>query len=134
MADAVAACRAYLLTLNNAAVGTRIYGIGLPEAEVPNQPRGAVILRPFPATGAGDSSFANLQTTGVDIVCYGKNERESGSIEKAMADHLKSMSRYLFGDVLLHVANRAGSPSFFRDPSYDFPVTFSAWTLQASFM
>lgn len=127
--DFIEALRSYLLADADvvAATSSRVYGAELPQAEVINQPRGAIVLR---AQGGGNlfgRSYIEINDPRVDILCYGSTPYQAGVVHNAMHPVLKQMRRNVQGSCLLHWAHPTTSPLSLRDPDAEWPMVLSVW-------
>ncbi len=108
-----------------AQVSSRIFGVTLPETEVPNMPRKAIVLQE-----AGGPSYAdNLRrdTVRIDGICYGATELEAKEVRGALFDAMRALDRSVQAGTLLHSAVRSAGPVDLRFPTTEWPAQIESW-------
>lgn len=130
MVDWFGAVRTFLAadSATNTITGGRIYGGSLPDDELGNQPRAALILR-----RAGGGVMGNGQQTGdkrLDIHAYGADEKQASDVFDAAYEALKyRLRRQLIGNVLIHYANVSSDGADGHDPQTGWPITIGSFNL-----
>ena len=109
MQDVITALITYLGTQSGVTdlVGTRIYGGELPEDDVAEMPRKAVILRS--AGGIEEFRTARIQDQRIDVFSYGDGYIEAGQVDRAVADALIAIRRNEVESTILHSAGYGGA-------------------------
>jgi hypothetical protein len=119
--DFMSALRVYLLGCRDVTdlCGTSIYVLSLPAEEIKLGPHQCVVL-----LSSGGEIHSRRATTEarVDIVCYGETDFEAAAMERPVAEALKSLSRVVCANVLLHNATVAAGPFQARDPETFWPA------------
>lgn len=111
-----------------ALVGTRVYNMELPRADVEEMPRKAVIVRN--EGGAIDSGTGPIARPTISFESTGEKFYQAGQVDEAVFAALKSMSRDTAGERLLHSA-LPGSPTPGRATITGWPVVIRTATVIA---
>lgn len=131
IADSVKAVKDILAADSSviALVGTRVFGIELPQSEANNMPRKCIVIKPSGGAGfgVGDRDFVKHSADRVDIFYYGETPFEANKLRRTAYDVLKQVSRTVVNQVLVHWLNRAGGPIPLRDPDTTWPLTFESF-------
>lgn len=104
-------------------VDGRIYGGSLPANRAEWMPQKAVVVQ---AAGSGtngdtDDTLAR-EVIRVDVVAWGKTERDAFLVSEAAHHAAKYARRGVRGNVLVHSFIRQAGPIQFRDPDTDWPA------------
>lgn len=121
----------------SALVGTRVYGIEVPESELKNwatQARHTVVVLPDgqPSFGPGVDDNLQLQTNFFDFRSYGATMFEAMTLQLAVREALKNLDRSIQSQTLIHSAKPLGGPSPLRDADRDWPFMLESFTVLAS--
>lgn len=121
----------------SAIVGTRVFGIEVPESEIVNwktQARESVVLMPEGqiGNGPGIDDDLQLQTMIIEARCYGPTMFEAAQLRLAVREAFKSLSRQVFVQTLIHSAKPSGGPTPLRDADRDWPFMLESFTILAS--
>lgn len=112
-------------------VGTRVFGVELPQVEAKNMPRKAIVIQPsgggtFPV---GSNDFVEHSTLRFDAFCYGETSFEAERVRREVYDVLKQLKRTVINTVLIHWINPAGGLISLRDPDTDWSVMFQSFQI-----
>lgn len=132
--DHIGALREFLLAEDRVAElsGSRIFGGGLPDDEIEQMPRAAVLLAPA-GGGALGRGYLNFNDPRVDVDCYGVDARTAWVLHLAVHAALKHLRRGPTSrGVLLHWARVSVDGVSTRHPRTDWPLTASSWQLGIS--
>lgn len=110
----------------DALAGGRVFGVELPEAEVADQPRGAVVVAAVPGGGQspGDADYVAVTVSRLDVRCYGLTPALAARLSLGVHEHLKAITHGLTVDgrfLVSHVRHVAGPVSYRATPG-DVPV------------
>ena len=113
-----------------ALVGTRVFGLELPEAEAASMPRKGVILRP---TGGVSpfGGFVEVTAERIDAVSWGETPYQASRLSLAVLVALKRARRQVVtvdgAGVLIHSAEEAGGRLSIRDAETNWPAVSQAF-------
>ena len=110
-------------------VGTKVFGLELPNSEAQSMPQNAVVVQP--AGGVGLYNNLPLADPRVAIRSYGSTPAQALLVHNAVYDALKAIESDLKLTVWIHAAMQAGGPMFLREPNVDWPLVLSSWTVIA---
>lgn len=135
----VGALISYLLAQSEVAalVGTRVFGMELPDVEATSMPRKCVLINSAGAAvfGMAARSEIPLDSRTKDVRCYGETPYEASRVYNAVNLALKRLRRRLvtppggLGAVLLYSATKIGGPAALREPETEWPVLFSSYNV-----
>jgi len=110
-------------------VGTRVFGLELPQAEAANMPRKAIVIQPSGGAGfgVGERDYIEHSAPRIDVFSYGETPFEAGRVRREVYDVLKQLKRTVINSTLVHWANPAGGPLPLRDPDTDWPLQFESF-------
>lgn len=114
-----------------ALVGTRVFGVELPQAEAASMPRKAIVVQPSGGGvfSVGSRDLIEHSDMRVDIFCYGETVFEAEKVRREVYDTLKTLGRTIINTVLVHWINPAGGLLSLRDPDTQWPVQFQSWQM-----
>lgn len=109
-------------------VGTRVFGVELPQAEAASMPRKAIVVKPsgggtFPV---GSRDYVEHSAMRIDVFSYGETPFEAGRVRREVYDVLKQLRRTVINSTLVHWVNSAGGLIHLRDVDTDWPVVFES--------
>ena len=108
MQDVIGALITYLKTVSDITdlTSTRIYGGGLPEADVASMPRQCLVL----SSAGGPEEFRThrIQRQRVDFFSYGSGYLEAGNVDGVLAEALIAIKRTESENTILHSAGYGG--------------------------
>ena len=115
MVDYIKAVIEYLKTDTDvtALVDTRIYGGELPQDEIGEQPRKAVVI--VASGGAEDNSYLPIIRPNIEVYCYGETYFEAGKVDRAVFDAMKSIDREVAGGAIIFSATCTAGGIQLRD-------------------
>ena len=110
-----------------ALVGTRVFGIELPDSEAASMPRKAVVLTPSGGATLTGGSYVEHTGQRFDVFSYGETPFESERVRRAVFDALKALQREVKSGVLIHWCEPAGGFANLRDTETDWPINFQSF-------
>lgn len=128
-ADLQAGLVAYLSAQSGVAflVGDRVFGGELPSEEAAFMPRRALVIRLSGGVSLTGESTLDHDTQRFDVFSYGKTPLQAGTV-MSQADHaLRSLTRGVWADCLIHRVNSAGGASQGREPVTEWPRHFRSY-------
>ena len=130
--DHVTAVQEYLKADSDitALVGTRVFGIELPESETDNMPRKAIVIKQ--SGGDGSRGYLEHSANRMDVFCYGETPYEARKVRREVYDVLKQLDRTVINSTLVHWVNPSGGPLDLRDPDTQWPVVFESFQVFAA--
>lgn len=128
-ADIIEALRQLFLDREDvtAVVAQRIYGGELPQDEVKEQPRPALLIQPSGGTSLTGGSFIGADAQRIDLFAFGATLPEAARIAAIASRTLGRVNRQSYAGVLIHWANSAGGYSNSRDPDGGWPRAFRSF-------
>ena len=113
-----------------ALVGTRVFGIELPETETDNMPRKAIVVKQ--SGGDGSRGYLEHSTPRMDVFCYGETPYQARTVRREVYDVLKQLIRTVTDSTLIHSISPEGGPLDLRDPDTQWPVVFESYQVFAA--
>lgn len=113
-----------------ALVGTRVFGIELPEAEADFMPRKAIVVKQ--SGGAGSGGWLEHSTPRMDVFCYGETPHQARTVRREVYDVLKQLIRTVIDSTLINSISPSGLPLDLRDPDTQWPVVFESYQVFAA--
>ncbi|MBZ0164568.1 MAG: DUF3168 domain-containing protein [Notoacmeibacter sp.] len=111
-------------------VGTRVFGIELPEEEAASMPRKGVVIRPSGGIGLA-GGYGEITGERIDAISWGETPYEAGRISRAVFAALKRARRQIVDvdgeNVLIHSAEEAGGRLALRDAETNWPAVTQAF-------
>lgn len=111
-------------------VGTDVYGMELPRAEVNNMAQKLIVV----SSVGGDPVYHHMKLTWniVEVRCYGETYYEAWRLHNAAHAFFKGLNRVTYDTLLLHTAIPVNGPITLQDPKFEWPVVLSTWRLLAA--
>jgi len=113
-------------------VGSRLYGVRLPDDEAAGQPRKALVIAygggATPSYASGSAPFNAFR---VDLRCYGETHYEADRVLRTAGDVMRRLGRGVHSDAVLHWAQPAGGPQPLFDAQTDWPVMVRSYQVFA---
>ncbi len=111
----------------SALVGTRVFGLELPNSEAGsgNMPRQNVVLRLAGGTPLDASVKTSKQL--IDALCYGETPIEAETLRRAVHDALKPLNNKSINNTLINVAIPVSNPIFYREQDTDWAVSMQTF-------
>ena len=104
-------------------VGDRIFGGSLPANRAEWMPQACIVVQPAGSGTQGDvDDTLAREVIRVDVVAWGKTEREAFVASEAAHHAAKYARRGVRGNVLVHSFIRQAGPIQFRDQDTDWPA------------
>lgn len=131
MVDLAKALRSYLLDDGDVheLVDGRVYVGELPDTEIPEMPRSAVLIAldgGVEAPGPGST----IRVRG-HVVCFSDSYANAAEVDRAVYQAFKDLDRVTVEGVLIHGAALAGGASATRTPNEGWPAQTRAVTVTA---
>lgn len=114
----------------SALVGTRVFGIELPEAETANMPRKCIVVKQ--SGGLGNRSYIRHSNPRIDVFCYGETPYEARKLRREVYEALQQLVRVVVNSTLIHWVNPSGGPLDLRDPDTQWSVCFESFDMFAA--
>ena len=112
-----------------ALVGTRVFGIELPELETNFMPRKAIVIKQ--SGGDGSGGYLEHSSPRIDIFCYGETPHQARTVRREVFDVLKQLIRTVTDSTLINSISPEGGPLDLRDPDTQWPVVFESYQVFA---
>lgn len=130
--DHVTAVAEYLKADLNivALVGTRVFGIELPESETDFMPRKTIVIKQ--SGGADSGGWLEHSTPRMDIFCYGETPYQARTVRREVYNVLKQLIRTVIDSTLINSISPSGLPLDLRDPDTQWPVVFESYQVFAA--
>lgn len=129
IADPIAALLALLA--DDAAVAglvdTRVFGGEVPGDEAKHMPRKALVVAPSGGSSLTGGSYAEHDTSRVDLFGYGATQQEANQVLAAAALVMRRIRRTVSANVLIHWAQPAGGSTGGRDAALAWPRAFQSF-------
>ena len=115
-------------------VGTRVFGIELPQAEAASMPRKAIVVKPSGGAGfgVGERDYIEHSAPRMDVFSYGETPFEAAKVRREVYDVLKQLNRTVINTTLIHWVNPAGGLIHLRDADTDWPFVFESFQVFAA--
>ena len=133
MTDALVAIIAFLKADADVTtqVGTRIYGVRVPQKKVAAMPTKTIVVRRVTGGGGeGARSYVPLAAHTMDFRCYGRSEQETTDVYLALHDALFNMRPNVQGTTKLIDATDPNGPTDFVDPDTDWLFLLESWDIR----
>ena len=128
MADPVGALRAILLAEADIGVlGVDVFGGELPGDEAAEMPRAAIVLRASGGVSLTGGSYAEHDTTRIDLFAYGATPGAAADLCAIAALALRRVERRVSAGTLVHWIRPAGGYSSGREPVTEWPRAFQSF-------
>ncbi len=113
-----------------ALVGTRVFGIELPELESNFMPRKAIVIKQ--SGGLGSGGYLEHSSSRMDVFCYGETPYQARTVRREVYNVLKQLIRTVVDSTLIHSISPEGGPLDLRDPDTQWPVVFESYQVYAA--
>ena len=127
--DGLAALITYLKAQSaiSSALGTRVFGLELPESETDDMPRKAIVCNI--AGGVGSASYLDMYKLRVDFYCYGETPYEASEVWRTLKPILRDMERNVTSSTCLTSAEHSGGATFTRESVTEWSVVVDTWLI-----
>lgn len=110
-----------------AVVGTRVFGGHLPDSETSSMPRACVVIQYAGSPNIYGSGAQEYGDKRVDVRSYGATPFEANRLWRTVHPALKTLTREVHSQTLVHWVKPVGGPNDLREPDTDYPFVLSTW-------
>jgi|ETN02SMinimDraft_2_1059926.scaffolds.fasta_scaffold40200_3 hypothetical protein len=128
--DGLAALITYLKAQSaiSSALGTRVFGLELPESETDDMPRKAIVCNL--AGGMGYASYIDVYKLRIDFYCYGETPYEASEVWRTLKPILRDMEKNVTSSTCLMSAVHSGGATFTRESVTEWSVVIDSWLVE----
>ena len=112
----------------SSALGTRVFGLELPERETDNMPRKAIVCNL--AGGMGYASYIDVYKLRIDFYCYGETPYEASEVWRTLKPILRDMEKNVTSSTCLRSAVHSGGATFTRESVTEWSVVIDSWLVE----
>lgn len=109
----------------------RVYYAELPQSEIANMPRQAIVVRKVGGF-TSDRARVRYQKQRIDVKCYGETPYEAAEIELAVYDALKQMEPQDVDTCRIWDAEVSSGAIDLREPDTQWPLVFRSYVISAA--